>query len=110
MNALCKLIWLFSVMLIFSCRAADNSKTQLIKGSYGYDRDFLKKYNPSLIELHSADGQARILVSPEYQGRVMTSSAKGDTGLSFGWLNYNLISSNEKKSQFNPVGGGLACL
>jgi hypothetical protein len=35
----------------------------------------------------------------------MTSTAAGDTGASFGWLNYDLIAAKEKKKQFNPVGG-----
>src|SRR5438045_9440104 len=35
----------------------------------------------------------------------MTTTAMGDTGTSFGWINYKLISSGKKKAQFNPVGG-----
>jgi hypothetical protein len=35
----------------------------------------------------------------------MTSTGTGDSGLSFGWINYALMSSGEKKKQFNPVGG-----
>jgi hypothetical protein len=35
----------------------------------------------------------------------MTSTATGDTGTSFGWINYNLIASGKKSKQFNPVGG-----
>lgn len=75
------------------------------KGTYAYDAGFLKRYNANVIELSSTDGSARVLLSADYQGRVMTSTATGDTGLSFGWLNYELISSGEKKKNFNPVGG-----
>jgi len=35
----------------------------------------------------------------------MTSTATGDSGTSFGWLNYDLISAAAKRKQFNPVGG-----
>jgi hypothetical protein len=35
----------------------------------------------------------------------MTSTATGDTGVSFGWLKHDLIEAKEKKAQFNPVGG-----
>jgi hypothetical protein len=73
-------------------------------GSYGYDADFLKKNTRKVLELVSSDGKAKILLSADYQGRVMTSTSGGDTGTSYGWLNYNLIGS-EKKQQFNPVGG-----
>ncbi|HMG68928.1 MAG TPA: DUF6786 family protein [Chitinophagaceae bacterium] len=75
------------------------------KGSYGYDLQFLKKHGHNLIELVGDEGKAKVLLSAEYQGRVMTSTATGDTGSSFGWINYGLIASGEKKKQFNPVGG-----
>ena len=48
---------------------------------------------------------AKVLLSADYQGRVMTSTASGDSGISYGWINYELISSGKKKKQFNPVGG-----
>ncbi len=47
----------------------------------------------------------KVLLSADYQGRVMTSTASGDSGNSYGWINYNLVASGEKKKQFNPVGG-----
>jgi len=33
---------------------------------------------------------------PELQGRVMTSTANGNQGKSFGWINYDLIVSGEE--------------
>lgn len=75
------------------------------KGTYAYDAAFLKKHTTNVIELTSADGNARLLLSADYQARVMTSTATGDAGLSFGWMNYGLIAAPQKKKQFNPVGG-----
>ncbi|MEO5893252.1 MAG: DUF6786 family protein [Ferruginibacter sp.] len=75
------------------------------KGTYAYDAGFLKQHSGKIIELSNDDGTGKVLVSPEYQGRVMTSTATGDSGTSFGWLNYDLIAAKEKKKQFNPVGG-----
>jgi hypothetical protein len=72
------------------------------KGTYGYDIEFLKKHTKPL-ELHNGD--ARLILSPEYQGRVMTSTAQGTNGLSFGWINHDLIASGEVLQQINPVGG-----
>lgn len=77
--------------------------TSFPKGSYGYDARFLKSHTNHTIELHHED--ARVLLCAEFQGRVFTSSANGDQGTSFGWLNYDLLASGEKKKQFNPVGG-----
>jgi len=76
-----------------------------VQGTYAYDADFLKHHTRKVLELHDKDNQAKVLLSADYQGRVMTSTATGDTGTSYGWLNYNLIASGEKKTQFNPVGG-----
>lgn len=72
------------------------------KGTYGYDLQLLQKHKKPL-ELKNGD--ARILISPEYQGRVMTSTAKGDTGKSYGWINHDLIASGELKEHINAVGG-----
>ncbi len=86
-------------------RIVVTNDTAFEKGSYGYDRAFLKKNNHDFIELFNIDGNSKLLISSEFQGRVMTSSATGDSGLSLGWLNYKLLSDAEKNSQFNPVGG-----
>jgi hypothetical protein len=75
------------------------------KGSYAFDADFLKKNTRQVLELQDASGQSKVLLSADYQGRVMTSTAAGDTGTSFGWLNYDLIAAGANKKQFNPVGG-----
>lgn len=74
-------------------------------GSYGYDKAFLKEQNIEFIELSDSTGRARIMLVPGYQGRVMTSTADGDAGYSYGWLNYRLLGSKEVNPQFNPVGG-----
>ena len=88
-------------------KPADNNDATIanpIKGTYAYDRAFLRQ-NSQVLELYSDDSTAKILLSPTWQGRVMTSTATGDGGTSFGWLNYELLSAKEKKKQFNPVGG-----
>jgi hypothetical protein len=90
-----------------SCNNNTDSKsydTSASKGAYGYDAEFLRKHTSKTIEL-SNNGGTKILLSADYQGRVMTSTADGDSGISFGWINYDLISSGEKRKSFNPVGG-----
>jgi hypothetical protein len=92
-----------SILFLTACT---NKETLApVAGTYAYDADFLKKNSIDVIELSDADGQAKILLSAEFQGRVMTSTAKGDSGTSYGWVNYELISSGKKNKQFNPVGG-----
>ena len=86
--------------------AKSASKTEMKKeykqGTYGYDKQFLdSKLN--LVEL--SNGNSRVAVVPEYQGRVMTSSCNGDEGNSYGWINYDLIKSGEVLEHMNGFGG-----
>jgi hypothetical protein len=72
------------------------------KGTFGFDLDFLSKYQQTIL---LQDGSAMVAVCPAYQGRVMTSSAGGKDGMSYGWINYDLISSGEIPKHIYPVGG-----
>lgn len=85
--------------------ACSDTSKQLPMGTYGYDRAFFAKHKIETLELTSEDGNSKVLVIPAYQGRVMTSSAAGDAGDSYGWINYKLIESGMLNPQFNPVGG-----
>lgn len=69
---------------------------------YQYDKQFLSSYL-ELIEL--VDGNKKVLLTPSLQGRVMTCSSNGDDGYSFGWINYDLISSGEINPHCNNWGG-----
>lgn len=75
------------------------------KGSYGYDAAFLKKHNTKVLELTSDDGSAKVLLSADFQGRVMTSTATGDSGISYGWMKYDLVESGKKLPHMNAFGG-----
>jgi hypothetical protein len=103
---------LYLLPLLVFCIACNNNADQKqvimdssIKGDYAYDAEFLKKHTRKVIELENEEGNAKILLSADYQGRVMTSTAQGDSGTSYGWINYDLVASGEKKKQFNAVGG-----
>ena len=73
--------------------------------NYGYDKEFFEKHNIEFIELKSSDNLSRLIVVPAYQGRVMTSTAGGDKGRSYGWINYSFIEAGKKDPQFNVYGG-----
>lgn len=70
--------------------------------NYNEDKKFLEPYM-KLVELK--DGDKRVLATPSLQGRVLTSSAEGEKGESFGWLNYKLISSGTILPHCNNWGG-----
>ncbi len=76
------------------------------KGTFGFDLQFLKQYHKDLILLgDGSDAGAQIIIIPAYQGRVMTSTADGNGGMSFGWINYDLIDSNKEEVHFHAFGG-----
>jgi hypothetical protein len=72
-------------------------------GTFGDDMAFLRKHMETVVL--TGDGGARVAVVPALQGRVMTSAARGDEGLSFGWINRDLIASGKTLEHFNPFGG-----
>lgn len=80
-----------------------NKISKFIKGTYGYDLDFLKHYQKDIIVL--GDSNSQLIIAPAYQGRVMTSTADGTKGSSFGWINHDLIETQKPAPHMNAVGG-----
>ena len=72
--------------------------------NFGEDATFLAAHQQTIV-LGDAAGGPRVAIVPAYQGRVMTSSAKGDGGTSYGWINYELIETGEKQPQIHVFGG-----
>jgi len=94
------LIGLSSGILLTACQQnkkgetskQDTVNTTYKEGQFGYDLEFLQKYDSVLI-LSNESGLGQILVSPKYQGKVFTSTADGPDGKSFGWVNYKAFSA-----------------
>ena len=72
--------------------------------TFGEDLAFLGKHTP-LVVLSDDSGQAQVAVAPRYQGRVLTSTAGGPSGMSYGWINRELIASGERRPHMNAFGG-----
>lgn len=72
------------------------------ESTFGEVVGFLRRHTRLIV---LARGQARVAVCPQMQGRVITSSASGDDGLSFGWINRDLIASGKNNPQINAFGG-----
>ena len=110
MNKIITLIF-FGLLAACSSRKSANEDTQtdgkdstanvLTMNAYEKDRQFLQQHHRDLIELRTGD--ARALVCPAYQGRVMTSTADGQA--SYGWINYDLIRSGKTLPHMNAFGG-----
>src|SRR6185503_15798866 len=69
------------------------------------DVAFLNRHTDVVILTPDRTSSARIAVCPKLQGRVMTSTAASSGGLSFGWINRELIASGEKRKHINAYGG-----
>ena len=87
-------------LLIAICSAASTARA----ATFGEDLAFLKKHT-RLVVLSDAAGQAQVAVAPDYQGRVMTSTAGGAAGASYGWINRELIASGKRLPHITPLGG-----
>ena len=74
------------------------------ENDFGSDVAFLKQHS-DVVVLADETGRTKIAVSPAMQGRVMTSTAGGDGGMSYGWINYELIQSGENNPHINAFGG-----
>lgn len=95
--ALMMLILIISMLLVSQNSAFAQTK-------FKDDVEFLKKY-VNVILLKDKESLGMVAVVPEYQGRVMTSTALGDDGLSFGWINRELIESKKVQPHINVYGG-----
>lgn len=97
------------VLYLFLSASCNNSETKgdvqvpgFRKGEFGYDLQFLKKQDETLVVLK--EGDAQVIVSPRYQAKVFTSTAQGERGLSFGWINYKAF-GDKKDAHMNAYGG-----
>ncbi|MDH6306556.1 hypothetical protein M2459_003281 [Parabacteroides sp. PF5-5] len=75
------------------------------KGTFGFDLRYLSEKDNRIAVLTSDDEQARIIVSPKYQAKVFTSTATGLEGKSLGYLNYDVLDSDEISEHMNGYGG-----
>ncbi len=79
-------------------------KTKMAKKTFGDDVAFLRKYT-DVVLLSDSSGNNQVAVLPKLQGRAMTSTAEAMAGLSFGWINRELIASGEVAEHINVFGG-----
>ena len=80
------------------------TKMTIAKNTFGDDLEFLKK-NTEVVVLSDAEGKGQVAVLPKLQGRVVTSTAEGTEGLSFGWINRSLVASGKTVEHINVYGG-----
>jgi hypothetical protein len=70
--------------------------------TFGDDVTFLRAHTDVVV---LGTGAAQVAVAPAWQGRVLTSTAGGERGLSHGWINRPLIASGKTLPHMTPYGG-----
>jgi len=95
------LVVLLCVGILTGCMEQQN---KMKKNTFGDDLKFLKEHT-DVVVLSDETGNGRVAVLPKMQGRVMTSTAGGTGGLSFGWINRELVASGEFVEHMNTFGG-----
>lgn len=71
--------------------------------NFGQVVEFLAQHVETVVL--GEEGGAQIIVVPQYQGRTMTSTARGAKGTSYGWINYDHIASGNVDPVINLYGG-----
>ena len=97
----------FFVLLLAGLGATagcEREEQQMAGKTFGDDLAFLKEHT-EVVVVSDSTGKGQVVVLPAMQGRVMTSTADGARGLSFGWINYELIASGKIAEHINVFGG-----
>jgi hypothetical protein len=84
--------------------AAVLSAGQVRGQGFAEDVSFLERHT-TVVVLRDGTTGARVAVCPKLQGRVMTSTLRGEGGPSFGWINRELLASGRRDPHFNAYGG-----
>jgi hypothetical protein len=71
--------------------------------TFADDVALLQRHTPVVVLTDGKD--MRVAVCPDLQGRVMTSSARGESGPSYGWINREVVASRTRDAHFNAYGG-----
>ena len=92
------------VMVVVTVTQSGLAQLKTLASNFSDDVAFLKSH-VEVIVLSDKTGSNQVAVIPAYQCRVMTSTAGGPQGISYGWVNRDLIASGEKKEHINVYGG-----
>lgn len=89
--------------LLLAMATSSCAGSRTAPATFADDLAFLKGHVETVV-LSDAGG-ARVALVPAWQGRVVTSSARGDQGASFGWINRELVASGKPAPHINVFGG-----
>ncbi len=99
-----KVVVLLSISLAVAGCETTRSHKSAPTTAFGEDVAFLRAHTDVVI-LKDRSGKGQVAVLPKMQGRVMTSTTGDPNGLSFGWINRELIASGKFIEHMNGFGG-----
>jgi len=94
-----------ATLVILALAAACAKPPQAPEGTLFKDDLAFLQARTQVVVLSDGSGQAQVAVNPDLQGRVMTSTATGPDGLSFGWIGREAIASGVNNPHMNSFGG-----
>src|SRR5512145_1878121 len=94
-----------ATLMILALAAACAKPSQAPGGTLFKDDLAFLQSRTKVVVLSDGSGQAQVAVNPDLQGRVMTSTAAGPDGLSFGWIGREAIASGVNNPHMNSFGG-----
>jgi len=98
MNTLPRFGW---TLLMVAVTATPDA--QMMPSTFASDLTFLQQHT-KVVVLGSAPG-GQVVVAPDYQGRVMTSTTGGADAVGFGWIGRAAIESGKRQTHMNVFGG-----
>ena len=90
-------------LAVAGCMAPGRPAAPADGGRFESDVAFLRKHT-DVLTLADPSG-AQVVLSPTYQGRVMTSTTGGGDRPSFGWIGRSAIASGKRQPHMNVFGG-----
>lgn len=91
----------FAILVTMMVSSCSHHEPVYAPGTFGYDLHFLASRDSPIM---LSSGASRVIVSAKYQGKVLTSTASGDTGRSFGWVHYKAF-DGPPDPHMNAYGG-----
>jgi hypothetical protein len=92
-----------AAVALASCGRPEQPVRQMPTNRFAADLEFIRQHTTPI--LLGDQGGAQIVVAPEYQGRVLTSTTGGDDAPSFGWIGRTAIAARARQPHMNVFGG-----
>src|SRR5262249_37362922 len=89
------------LMMVVTVGLAVSPSQSKPSATFADDLAFLTQHTKVIVL--NGQGGAQVVVAPDYQGRVMTSTGDGST--SFGWIGRDAVGSGARQPHMNVFGG-----